>query len=119
MKTVLVLGAGQSSPFLIHYLLEHAADGGYRVIVADRDLALAEARGGGPGPGDARAIDGSPPEGLAAARAGATAEFVPRRADLADRLAELARPGDVVLLLGAGDITLTADELAPLLGGRG
>ena len=35
MKTVLVLGAGQSSPFLIHYLLEHAADGGYGVIVAD------------------------------------------------------------------------------------
>jgi len=53
----------------------------------------------------------------AARRAGADAEFVPRRTDLAARLAAAARPGDVVLLLGAGDITLTADELAPLLGG--
>jgi UDP-N-acetylmuramate--alanine ligase len=53
----------------------------------------------------------------AAGRAGADAEFVPRRTDLAARLAAVARPGDVVLLLGAGDITLTADELAPLLGG--
>lgn len=52
----------------------------------------------------------------AAAAAGAKSCYVPRRADLAGRLAEAAQPGDVVLLLGAGDITLVADELAPRLG---
>src|SRR5215218_1243082 len=38
------------------------------------------------------------------------------------RVAALAQPGDLVLTLGAGDITTLADELAPLLatpGGRG
>ena len=70
MKTVLVLGAGQSSPFLIRYLLEHAADRGYRVVVADRDLALAETRVGGHERGEAQSIDASQPEALAAALAG-------------------------------------------------
>ncbi len=46
-KEILVLGAGHSSPHLIRHLLEHAAEGGWRVTVADRDQALAAARVGG------------------------------------------------------------------------
>ena len=44
------------------------------------------------------------------------AEFVPRRLDVPAHVADLARPGDVVLTLGAGDVTeigqLVLDELA-------
>jgi UDP-N-acetylmuramate--alanine ligase len=47
--------------------------------------------------------------------------YEPDRAALAARVASLVEPGDLVLTLGAGDITTLADELAPLLGepGRG
>ena len=38
---------------------------------------------------------------------GRNAEHVPERADCADRLAELARPGDRILIMGARDDTLT------------
>jgi len=41
--------------------------------------------------------------------------FVARRVDVAARLADEVEAGDMVLLLGAGDITQVADELAPLL----
>lgn len=41
---ILVLGAGQSAPYLITYLLERAAEFGWEVIVADRDELLAERR---------------------------------------------------------------------------
>ena len=41
--------------------------------------------------------------------------YEPDRAALADRVATLVQPGDLVLTLGAGDITTLADELAPLL----
>ena len=41
--------------------------------------------------------------------------YVPRRAELAKQVAAVARPGDLVLTLGAGDITHLADELLPLL----
>ena len=43
------------------------------------------------------------------------ATYVPRRADLAAALAAEVQSGDLVLLLGAGDVTQVADELAPLL----
>jgi UDP-N-acetylmuramate--alanine ligase len=46
----------------------------------------------------------------AAARAGADARYVPR-ADAAAAVAELVRPGDLVLTLGAGDVT----ELGPAI----
>jgi len=42
-----------------------------------------------------------------------------RRPDMARELHALARPGDLVLVLGAGDITNVAGELLALLEGRG
>lgn len=54
----------------------------------------------------------------AARRAGATVHYVPHRHDLAEFLAPLVESGDVVLSLGAGDITLLHAELAPLLDER-
>jgi len=54
----------------------------------------------------------------AAAGAGTQVEYVPHRRDLARAVAADTRPGDLVLLMGAGDITLVADELAGLLGAR-
>ncbi|HEV3398698.1 MAG TPA: UDP-N-acetylmuramate--L-alanine ligase, partial [Actinomycetes bacterium] len=41
--------------------------------------------------------------------------YVPDRARLAAEVAAITGPGDLVLTLGAGDITTVADELAPLL----
>jgi len=53
---------------------------------------------------------------LDAARAvGAQTDWVPNRDDLAVRLAELARPGDVVLTMGAGDVTWVGRDLLRLL----
>lgn len=52
---------------------------------------------------------------VAAAVEGPIVRFVPRRIDLASVVAELLEPGDLVLLLGAGDVTGVADELLPLL----
>jgi UDP-N-acetylmuramate--alanine ligase len=51
----------------------------------------------------------------AAAREGATVEYVPARQELAAAVLRSIRPGALVLLLGAGDITLVADELVVLL----
>ncbi len=53
----------------------------------------------------------------AAGAAGAAVVYVPRRSDLAGVVAAEAQPGDLILLMGAGDITLVADELAGALGG--
>lgn len=38
-------------------------------------------------------------------------EYVPDRAAIADLIREIAQPGDLILTLGAGDITEVADEL--------
>lgn len=51
----------------------------------------------------------------AARQVGATVHYVPHRADLAQYLAPLVVPGDLVLSMGAGDITLLHTELAPML----
>ena len=51
----------------------------------------------------------------AQARSGATVHYVPRLGDVAEFVAERVRPGDLVLTLGAGDITVVPDELAPRL----
>ena len=36
--------------------------------------------------------------------------YLPRRSDLLDRLPGLTRPGDLVVTLGAGDVTSLPDE---------
>ncbi len=46
MKRIVVLGAGQSAPYLIHYLLEHAAEQDWFVTVGDLDQELAQERVG-------------------------------------------------------------------------
>jgi UDP-N-acetylmuramate--alanine ligase len=47
----------------------------------------------------------------AAVRAGADAHFEPTRAEVGKTVYRALRPGDVVLTLGAGDITRVAPEL--------
>jgi UDP-N-acetylmuramate--alanine ligase len=51
-------------------------------------------------------------------KAGAQATWMGERSALADVLASIAREGDVVLTLGAGDITLTGTELLQRLGDK-
>jgi UDP-N-acetylmuramate--alanine ligase len=45
--------------------------------------------------------------------------YLPRRAELLDRLVRLARPGDLVLTLGAGDLASLPDEWIRRAGGEG
>jgi UDP-N-acetylmuramate--alanine ligase len=49
---------------------------------------------------------------------GGEVHYVPHRFELAEFLAPRLTPGDLVVSLGAGDITLLHTELAPLLGAR-
>lgn len=44
MKNVLILGAGQSSPYLISYMLKHAAEFDWFITVCDKDYSLANSR---------------------------------------------------------------------------
>ncbi len=53
----------------------------------------------------------------AAEAAGAKVQWVPARTDVAAHLAGVVRSGDVVLTMGAGDITWVGRELAGLLAG--
>lgn len=50
--------------------------------------------------------------------AGGNVHYVPHRYDLAGYIAPLVEPGDLVVSMGAGDITLLHTELAPILGVR-
>ncbi|ROR55608.1 UDP-N-acetylmuramate--L-alanine ligase [Luteococcus japonicus] len=54
----------------------------------------------------------------AALAAGADALYVPNKAHLPSALAELAQPGDLVMTLGAGDVTLVGPLLVDQLHGR-
>jgi len=47
--------------------------------------------------------------------AGGEVHYVPHRSDLAEFIAPRVEPGDLVLSMGAGDITLLHSELAPIL----
>lgn len=57
MKKILVLGAGQSAPYLIHRLLGLAETHDWRVVVGDLDRSLAERRVGGHPKGEAISFD--------------------------------------------------------------
>ena len=46
-------------------------------------------------------------------------EYVPAREDVASKLAEELRPGDIVITLGAGDIQLTCNDLITALESKG
>lgn len=49
---------------------------------------------------------------------GGTVHYVAHRYDLAEFIAPRVEPGDLVVSMGAGDITLLHGELAPILGSR-
>jgi UDP-N-acetylmuramate--alanine ligase len=49
-------------------------------------------------------------DALAEAAPGKRVLYLPRRAEVAPHLADLVRPGDLVLTLGAGDITMVGEE---------
>lgn len=51
----------------------------------------------------------------AARAAGGTVHYVPHRSDLAEFIAPRVEAGDLVVSMGAGDITLLHSELAPIL----
>lgn len=57
-------------------------------------------------------------DGLVESQPGKRAVYLPKRPDLATFLAREVRQGDLVLTLGAGDITMLAEETLVLLGGR-
>ncbi len=57
MKQILVIGAGQSSPYLIHHLLNDAATEDWHVTVADISVEAARARIGDSDLGDAIPFD--------------------------------------------------------------
>jgi UDP-N-acetylmuramate--alanine ligase len=83
------------------------AGGADLVVVTDVYAARED-----PDPG----VDGALVAGAATrARPDLDCVYEPDRAALAARVASLLQPGDLVLTLGAGDITTLADELAPLL----
>ena len=54
----------------------------------------------------------------AARKVGAEVHYVPHRGDLASFLAPRVQPGDLVLTMGAGDVTLLHTELASMLARR-
>jgi len=85
--------------------LGRALAGAHRVFVTD-----VYAAGEAPIPGVTGRVVAE-----AAAAAGAETTYVPRRSQLARAVADAVRSGDLVLLMGAGDITLVADEINPLL----
>jgi len=57
MKNVVIFGAGQSSPYLIHYMLENAEAYDWQVTVCDMNLELAKSRVNGNVRGEAIQFD--------------------------------------------------------------
>jgi saccharopine dehydrogenase-like NADP-dependent oxidoreductase len=62
VKKILVVGAGQSAPYLIHYLLENAQANDWFVTVGDLDVAMARERIGRHERGEAVVFDMSDAE---------------------------------------------------------
>jgi UDP-N-acetylmuramate--alanine ligase len=92
---------------------EHAVKFGEALATADRVvLTDVYAAGEEPVPGVTGRLVAE-----AAMAAGAAVVYVPRRSDLAGVVAAEVQTGDLILLMGAGDITLVAEELARALGG--
>jgi UDP-N-acetylmuramate--alanine ligase len=58
-------------------------------------------------------------DGVLSARPAARVAYLPKRGDVAGFVAARAEPGDLVLTIGAGDITMLADEVMLLLSQRG
>ncbi|MCI0346197.1 MAG: UDP-N-acetylmuramate--L-alanine ligase, partial [Chloroflexi bacterium] len=57
-------------------------------------------------------------DGLLAARPRARVAYLPKRGEVADFVADRVEPGDLVLTIGAGDITMLADEVLYALSER-
>ncbi len=51
-------------------------------------------------------------------RPGAAARYMPNRHDIVRHLAEVSRPGDLVLTMGAGDVTMLGPAIVEALGAR-
>jgi UDP-N-acetylmuramate--alanine ligase len=84
------------------------ADGADLVVVTDVYAARED-----PEPG----VDGAlVAAAVRRARPDRRCRYAPDRAGLAALVADLLEPGDLLLTLGAGDITTLADEVVPLLG---
>ncbi len=94
----------------LHREFGGAFNGADQVVVTD-----VYAAGEQPEPG----VTGALVADAVAARTEASVHYVHHRADLANYLAERVEAGDLVLSLGAGDITSLAGELAALLEGSG
>ena len=93
----------------LHLEFGHAFSGADHVVITDVFGAREV-----PQPG----ITGELVACAAAARTAASVDYVPHRSELAGFLADRVMSGDLVLSMGAGDITLLSDELAPLLAQR-
>jgi UDP-N-acetylmuramate--alanine ligase len=50
-------------------------------------------------------------DGVLDAAWGARVAYLPKRGDIAPFVAARARPGDLVLTIGAGDVTMLGDEI--------
>ncbi|WP_374968793.1 UDP-N-acetylmuramate--L-alanine ligase [Terrabacter sp. BE26] len=57
-------------------------------------------------------------DAVSAARPGAEVHYVPSWSEVAEQVASLVRPGDLVLTVGAGDVTMVGPEVLRILGGE-
>ena len=110
-----VAGAGRVvaafQPHRYSRTLAFAEEFGAALALAD-EVVVMEVYGAGEDP-----IPGATGATVAAAVPGGRAVFEPSWTQVPDQLARRARPGDLVLTLGAGDVTLVGPEVLRLLQG--